>query len=32
MITFDDGVTIDTSGPLHCLTLDDGEFHNKNQH
>jgi len=26
MLTFDDGVTIDTSGPLHCLTLDDGEY------
>jgi len=26
MLTFDDGVTIDTSGPLHCLTLEDGEY------
>lgn len=26
MLTFDDGVTIDTSGPLHCLTLEDGKY------
>jgi len=26
MVKFDDGVTIDTSGPLHCLTLDDGMY------
>ena len=26
MITFDDGVSIDTFGPLHCLTLEDGKY------
>lgn len=26
MLTFDDGVTIDTSGPLHVLTLEDGMY------
>lgn len=26
MLTFDAVVTIDSSGPLHCLTLEDDEY------